>query len=124
MITRTRSLIAVMAFCLAVGQLLAQEGQPGGQPGQPAARPPGPAPPSGVDPKYVDLSHSKDPKTKGLAERYLNLVKFQDWGGANGKTRTAKYVSHDADLRKVKLAIPQGSGKDRVLKEYDVEVAS
>jgi hypothetical protein len=52
----------------------------------------------------------------------LNLVKFQEWGGATGKTQMAKYVSHDADLKHVRLSVARGTGKDRVVKEFDVEV--
>jgi hypothetical protein len=54
----------------------------------------------------------------------LNLVKFQEWGTAAGKSTIAKYVSHDPSMSKVKLAVPRGIGKDRVVKEYDVEVAT
>jgi hypothetical protein len=73
--------------------------------------------------KYVDMSQSKDRVLKATAERYLNLIKFQEWGGASGKTQVAKYVSHDPDLKSVKLSVAHGTGKDRVVKEFDVEVA-
>ena len=69
---------------------------------------------TGPENKYVELSHSKDRVIKATAERYLSLIKFQEWGGASGKTQIAKYVSHDPDLKQVKLSIARGIGKDRV----------
>jgi hypothetical protein len=106
---------AVLVIFLAVGQARAQEGQPG-------ARPPAAPGSTGPDNKYVELSRSKDRVIKATAERYLNLVKFQEWGGASGKTQMAKYVSHEPDLKRVKLSVARGSGKDRVVKEFDVDV--
>jgi hypothetical protein len=111
-------LLAVFATCLAIRPALAQEGQPGAHP--PAA--PGTAASSGADKKYVEMSHSKDRVIKATAERYLDLVKFQEWGGASGKKQMAKYVSHDPDLKQVKLSIARGTGKDRVVKEFDIDV--
>ena len=115
--SRTHCLLAVFAICLAFRQARGQEGQPG-------ARPPGAGfrPPPVRIKSTVELSHSKDRVIKATAERYLNLVKFQEWGGATGKTQMAKYVSHDPDLKQVKLSVARGSGKDRVVKEFDVEV--
>src|SRR6476661_2078357 len=115
--SRTHLLLAVLAACLAFGQARAQEGQPG-------AHPPGAPGATGPENKYVELSHSKDRVIKATAERYLSLVKFQEWGGASGKTQIAKYVSHDPDLKQVKLSVARGTGKDRVLKEFDVQVAT
>lgn len=115
MISRTHCSLAVFAICLAFCQARGQEGQPG-------ARPPGAPGAAGPENKYVELSHSTDRVLKATAERYLNLVKFQEWGGATGKTQMAKYVSHDPDLKRVKLSVARGSGKDRVVKEFDVEV--
>jgi len=68
------------------------------------------------------MSHSKDRVLKAKAERYLSVIKFQEWGGASGKSLMAKYISHDPDLKKVKLAVATGTGKDRVFKDYDVSV--
>src|SRR5215213_8137332 len=113
---RTHLLLAVFATCLVFCQARAQEGQPG-------YHPPGAPGATGPENKYVELSHSKDRVIKATAERYLSLIKFQEWGGASGKTQIAKYVSHDPDLKQVKLSIARGTGKDRVLKEFDVEVA-
>ena len=115
MISHTRCLLAVIAICLAFSPARGQEGQPGSQvPGAPGS--------TGPESKYVEMSHSKDRVLKATAERYLNLVKFQEWGGASGKTQMAKYVSHDPDLKQVKLSVAKGTGKDRVVKEFDVEV--
>src|SRR4051812_3575553 len=108
MIMRSRCLLAVFAICLPFVQAGAQEGQPG-------FRPPAAPGTTGPENKYVELSHSKDRVIKATAERYLNLVKFQEWGGASGKTQMGKYVSHEPDLKRVKLSVARGSGKDRVL---------
>jgi hypothetical protein len=103
-----------MAYCHARGQ----EGPPGSNP--PAA--PGAAPVSESEKKYVEMTHSKDRVLKATAERYLNVIKLQEWGGASGKSLMAKYVSHDPDLKKVKLSVATGTVKDRVFKDYDVAV--
>ena len=115
MISRTRCLFAVLVTCMAYCHARGQEGPPGSHP--PGA--PGAAPVSESEKKYVEMSHSKDRVLKATAERYLNLVKFQEWGGASGKTQMAKYVSHDPDLKQVKLSVAKGTGKDRVVKEFD-----
>src|SRR3954469_25652314 len=114
--SRAYCLLAVIAICLASVQVRAQEG--------PGYHPPGAPGATGPENKYVELSHSKDRVIKATAERYLNLVKFQEWGGASGKTQIAKYVSHDPGLKQVKLSVARGTGKDRVLKEFDVQVAT
>src|SRR3954447_8272957 len=111
MTSRTQRLLVVLVVCLGSAQARAQEGQPGPHPpGTPGASEP--------ENKYVELSHSKDRVIKATAERYLNLVKFQEWGPATGKPVVAKYISHDPDLTKVKLSVSRGTGKDRVLKEF------
>src|SRR5215216_2058764 len=115
MISRIHCLFAVFAIFLAFSQARAQEDQPG-------SRAPGAAGTTGPENKYVELSHSKDRVIKATAERYLNLIKFQEWVGATGKAQMAKYVSHEPDLKRVKLSVARGSGKDRVVKEFDVEV--
>src|SRR5688500_18759585 len=99
---RIRSFAVALLVLCASAAAQAQEPQPG-------ARAPGsPAPPSNMsaaEKKYYELTKSKDPKTKGFAERYMNLLKFQEWGTASGKSVVAKYVSHDANTSKVKLAV-------------------
>src|SRR3954464_8490874 len=118
--SRTYCLLAVVATCFSSAPARAQEGQPGYHP--PGA--PGAPDTTGPETKYVEMSHSKDRVIKATAERYLNLIKFQEWGGASGKTQIAKYVSHDPGLKQVKLSVARGTGKDRVLKEFDVQVAT
>ena len=118
MTLRALCLLAVLGNVLAMSAARAQEGPGPARPGAPGA-----AAVSGPEKRYVDMSKSKDRVLKATAERYLALLKFQEWTGASGKTQTAKYVSHDPDLTRVKLAIATGSGKDRVTKEVDVEVA-
>jgi hypothetical protein len=118
MISRSHLLFAALVLCLTHCHARGQEGQPGSQP--PAA--PGAAPVSESEKKYVEMTHSKDRVLKATAERYMNVIKLQEWGGASGKSLMAKYVSHDPDLKKVKLAVATGTAKDRVFKEFDVAV--
>ncbi len=120
MMSRIRCLIAAFAVCLAVGHAHAQEGQPGAH----APTAPNTPPLTALEKKYVDLSHSKDPKIKGVADRYLNLVKYTEWVGTSGKTQIAKYVSHDPDLKRIKLSVAKGTGKDRTFKEFDIDVST
>jgi hypothetical protein len=115
---RTGCLLTIFTVCVAAGQAQAQEGQPPAAPGAVGAKDTA----SGPEKKYEELTHSKDSKVKGTAERYLNLVRFQEWGGATGKTQMAKYVSHDANLKQVRLSVARGTGRDRVVKDFDVEV--
>jgi len=106
--------------CFAVAEAGAQRPQPG-----PGAGPPGAAEQKAAtsDNPYAELTKSKDSKTKGLADRYGNLIKYQEWGTASGKSIVAKYVSHDPDMKHVKLAVPsKGTGKDRATQEYDVPI--
>lgn len=71
---------------------------------------------------YFDLTRSKDRLTQQIAERYLSLVKLQEWSSAKGTKISAKYVAHDPDLQWVKLAAVKGRGADRVVKEVKVPV--
>lgn len=84
------------------------------------------APPPGVDKFYYDLSQSKDPKDrviKSMAERYLGLVKIQEWSDLSGKFRTvAHYVRHDPNLTTVTIESVKGRGADRTTKEITVPV--
>lgn len=114
MIYRLQYLFTAFVLCLLAAGAVAQEG--------PTATKPGDTPPPGVEKKYWELTHSKDVKVKGLAERYMTMMRFQEWGTASGKSIIARYVSHDPDLKHVKLAVPKGTGKDRVLTEYTVDV--
>jgi hypothetical protein len=118
MLVRTYFLTAALVSAFSFAQARAQETPPGARP--PA---PGRTAPAGPENKYSELTKSKDLKAKALAERYSTLVKFQEWGTLSGKSTMAKYVSHDADLSHVKLAVPKGTGKERTIQEYNVEVA-
>jgi hypothetical protein len=112
--------ILFATFVLGVsGQLTAQE-VPGGDPNAPAP------PPPGVDKYYWDLAQSKDAKdrpVKSMAERYLNLVKVQEWSDLSGKFRTiARYVKHDPNMTTVTIESIKGRGADRTTKEVTVPV--
>jgi hypothetical protein len=72
---------------------------------------------------YFDLRKSKDRVTRQWAERYFNLVKFQEWSSDKGKTIKAKYVSHQPDLSSVTLLVVRGSGASRTEQEVAVKVA-
>jgi len=104
------------------GPALAQEGQPR----DPNAIDP---PPLGVEKYYWELSQLKEPKDqkdrsiKSLAERYVNLVKVQEWSDLNGKFKTvAHYVKHAPDLSTVTIQTIKGRGADRQTKEVTVPV--
>jgi len=76
---------------------------------------------------YEKLAESKEAKERGsslLAQRYLNLIRLQEWSSASGKSKVnARYVAHDPKLTWVKLAAVTGSGKTRVVKEIQVDYA-
>ncbi len=119
MLLRTSRLIAGCMVFLTIAIARGQETRPGVHaPGPPSTEPEL----TGLEKKYFDLSHSTDAHIKALAERYLFLTRMQEWGTASGKTVLAKYVSHEPDLSRVKLAVPRGTGKERSTKDYDVEV--
>jgi hypothetical protein len=118
----SRPFFSLFTFALALsvcGIARAQE-VPGGDPNATAP------PPPGVDKYYWDLAQSKDPKdraVKSMAERYLNLVKAQEWSDLSGKFRTiARYVKHEPDLSKVTIESIKGRGAERTTKEVSVPV--
>lgn len=75
---------------------------------------------SSEDP-YFALRRSKDRMRQLTAERYLNLVKLQDWTDSTGKFHTtARYVDHDPELKWVKLEAASGRGKDRVVHQKQI----
>ena len=79
-----------------------------------------------TDSPYEQLAKSKDRAAALLAQRYLKLVRLQDWEWTktSGKVKiSARYVAHDPNLQWVKLAAVMGSGKTRVVKEGNVDVA-
>ncbi len=80
-------------------------------------------PPLGVDKFYFELSKSKDNSTHITAERYIALVKVQEWSDLTGKYKPiAHYVRHAPDLSTVTIAIMKGSGADRSSDEKTVPV--
>jgi hypothetical protein len=92
------------------------------------AQPPRPekenaTPPLGVEKYYFDLSKSEDRSIRATAERYIALVKVQEWSDLSGKFKAvAHYVKHDANLSTVTIAIMKGSGADRAAEEKTVPV--
>lgn len=86
-----------------------------------------PAPSSGsaadVEKAYLDLRDSQNRTTQRFAERYLNLIRQQEWSNDSGSSKVlAKYVSHDPNLKWVRLAVVRGSGKDKSTREVNVPV--
>src|SRR3954468_8119017 len=87
------------------------------------AQPPRPAdaketPPLGVDKFYFDLSKSEDRSIRATVERYIALVKVQEWSDLSGKFKAvAHYVKHEPNLSTVTIAIMKGSGADRAAEE-------
>ena len=69
------------------------------------------------------IRDSIDAATQLLAERWIGLVRLQEWTDATGRFKTrAKYVEHDPGLAWVKLRVIQGSGAERVVKDVQVPV--
>jgi hypothetical protein len=108
--------LASLALVLAIVRIgFAQEGGPNDPNNAP--------PPPGVDKFYWDLSHSKDRVTKSMAERYIAMIKAQEWSDLSGKfTTIARYVKHEPDLSMVTIESGKGRGTDRVTKEITVPV--
>jgi hypothetical protein len=121
MITSWRSLSTLLFLSLLVSIAGAQERIPAG-----AADANASPPPPGVDKFYYDLSQLKDPKdraTKSLAERYISLVKTQEWSDLSGNFKTvAYYVKHDPNLTTVTIEIVKGRGTDRKTEQKTVPV--
>ncbi len=92
------------------------------------AQPPRPndtpaTPPLGVDKFYFDLLKSDNSTTRATAERYIGLVKVQEWSDLTGKFKAiAHYVKHDPSLSTVTIAIMKGQGADRTADEKTVPV--
>jgi hypothetical protein len=80
-------------------------------------------PPPGVDKFYFELSHSEDRAIKSMAERYINLVKIQEWTDLSGRFKTvAYYVRHDPNLSTVTIEITKGRGAERTTEQKTVPV--
>ena len=83
------------------------------------------APPAadGVDKFYFDLSKSEDRALKSMAERYINLVKLQEWNDLSGNHRTvAHYVRHEPNLSMVTIEVVKGRGAERTTEQKTVPV--
>jgi hypothetical protein len=86
-----------------------------------AQEPPAPATDAPAEPPtYLEMRRSKDLRTRTTAERYLSLVKTQEWASDKGTKILAKYVSHTDDLSSVTLSVVRGSGAARTVKEVTV----
>lgn len=79
--------------------------------------------PLGVEKFYWDLTKSEDRVLKTMAERYVNLVKVQEWSDLSGKFKAvAYYVKHDPTLTTVTIRVMKGKGADRSSDEKTVPV--
>ncbi|HEX3599745.1 MAG TPA: hypothetical protein VHU84_06350 [Lacipirellulaceae bacterium] len=121
MIFRSLLLLTLVCASLFVSRASAQEHRPGMGPGGPADK--DAAPPLGVDKFYFDLTKSDDRALRSMAERYVGLVKIQEWSDLTGKFKAvAHYVKHDPNMTTVTIAIMKGQGTDRSSEEKTVPV--
>jgi hypothetical protein len=80
-------------------------------------------PPPGVDPFYWNLTKVKDRSIKAAAERYVSLVRTQEWSDLSGKFKTvARYVKHDPNLASVTIEIVRGRGAEQTKEQKTVPV--
>jgi hypothetical protein len=107
--------VAVFGLMILAGRALnAQPPKPGDTPA---------TAPLGVDKFYFDLLKSDNSTTRATAERYIGLVKVQEWSDLSGKFRAvAHYVKHDPSLSTVTIAVMKGQGSDRTADEKTVPV--
>jgi hypothetical protein len=114
MLRRSLALAGIGLVLLAVQLVNAQPPKPGDLPA---------TPPLGVDKFYFDLLKSDNATTRATAERYIGLVKVQEWSDLSGKFKAvAHYVKHDANLSMVTIAVMKGQGSDRTADEKTVPV--
>ncbi len=114
MLHRWAYVLSLLCIGLFVDAARAQE-VPGADPDAP--------PPPGVDKFYFDLSKSEDRALKSMAERYINLVKLQEWSDLSGKFKTvAHYVRHEPNLSMVTIEIVKGRGAERTTGQKTVPV--
>ena len=107
--------VACCIFVLCANALRAQE-VPGGTEKEAPA-------PIGVEKFYWDLTKSEDRALKTMAERYVNLVKVQEWSDQSGKFKTvAHYVKHDPNITMVTIRIMKGRGAERTSEDKTVPV--
>src|SRR4051812_18345645 len=80
-------------------------------------------PPPGVDKFYFDLSKSPDRGIKSMADRYISMVKVQEWSDLSGNFKTvARYVKHEPNLSTVTIEIVKGRGAERTTEQKTVPV--
>jgi hypothetical protein len=80
-------------------------------------------PPPGVEKAYWELNKSENVSTRTLLERYVGLVKVQEWSDLSGKFRAvAHYVKHEPNLSTVTIAVMKGTGSDRTSDEKTVPI--
>src|SRR5262245_38240992 len=109
MLHKSGSFFALMIVVVLLSSASAQERSPAPLGGAADAKEP--PPPPGVDAFYWKLTKVKDRSTKAAAERYVGLVRLQEWSDLSGKFKTvAHYVKHDANLASVTIEIVRGRG--------------
>jgi hypothetical protein len=112
-----RSLLALLFVCMVVSLARAQERGLGGAPAE------NDTPPPGVEKLYWDLTKTKDRAIKSAAERYVKMVRLQEWSDASGKFKTvARYVKHDPNLTTVTIEIVRGRGAEQTKEQKTVPV--
>jgi hypothetical protein len=113
-----RYILCVLYVCLLVASARAQERGLGGNPVEKET-----PPPAGVDPFYWKLTKVKDRSIKATAERYVGLVRTQEWADLSGKFKTlARYVKHDPNLASVTIEIVHGRGAEQTKEQKTVPV--
>lgn len=80
-------------------------------------------PPPGVDKYYWDLAKSEDRVLRSHVDRYVGLVKIQEWSDQSGKFKAiGHYVKHDPQLKTVTIKVFRGRGADRTSEDKTVPV--
>lgn len=115
MLRRSLGLIACAALFALANTAHAQPPQ---NPNEPSKEPP-----PGVEKAYWELNKSDNASTRILVERYVGLVKVQEWSDLSGKFKAvAHYVKHEPNLSTVTIAVMKGTGSDRSSDEKTVQV--
>jgi hypothetical protein len=110
--------VAICALVAAIATTLSAQPPQPGQPNESTKEPP-----LGVEKMYWELTKSDNATTRTLADRYVNLVKVQEWSDLSGKFKAvAHYVKHEPNLSMVTIAIMKGTGADRTADEKTVPV--
>jgi hypothetical protein len=122
MLNPCRGLMTLLLFSalvsVLVGPAVAQERGVGGS-GEAKETPP----PPGVEPLFWKLTKVKDRSIKAAAERYVTLVRIQEWSDASGKFKTlARYVKHEPNLSMVTIEIVRGRGAEQTKEQKAIPV--